>query len=90
MLEYIPRSRFTGALAGLRRASATTDISCSSSQSATGSRPLIGRWWQSNLYNQEELLEAFRRAGFSDVAFAAFPPAARHLAVWGLYIEAGK
>ena len=51
---------------------------------------MIGRWWQSNLYNTEELLDAFRRAGFAHVTFSAFPLAALYLAAWGYIIEARK
>ena len=47
-------------------------------------------WWQSNLYNKEELQDAFRRAGFSEAAFSPFPLAARYLAAWGYIIEARK
>jgi hypothetical protein len=53
-------------------------------------RPLIERWWQSNLYDKDELLDAFRCAGFSHAGFAAFPLAARYLAAWGYIIEAQK
>ena len=53
-------------------------------------RPLIGRWWQSNLYDKRELLEAFRRAGFSQVRFLTFPLAAIYLVAWGYVIEARK
>jgi len=51
---------------------------------------MIGQWWQSNLYNKEELGGAFRRAGFSEVSFSAFPLAARYLAAWGYIVEARK
>jgi hypothetical protein len=51
---------------------------------------MIGVWWQSNLYSRQELLDAFRTAGFSDVVFSGFPRAARHVALWGYVIEARK
>jgi hypothetical protein len=53
-------------------------------------RLLIGAWWASNLYTQSELLDAFRAAGFSEIAFRQFPAAGRHLAVWGLIVEARR
>jgi hypothetical protein len=42
-------------------------------------RPLIGRWWQSNLYDKGELLEAFGHAGFSQVRSLTFPLGAIYL-----------
>jgi len=53
-------------------------------------RPLIGRWWQSNLYSKRELLETFNRAGFSQVRLTRFPLAVSYLAAWGYVIEAQK
>jgi hypothetical protein len=51
-------------------------------------RPLIGRWWNSNLYGAEEPEWAFREAGFGRVAFRQFPALFRHLALWGYIVEA--
>ena len=51
-------------------------------------RPLIGRWWQSNLYREAELREAFRAAGFSRAELPGFPLAAKHLSVWGHVVDA--
>ena len=51
-------------------------------------RPLIGKWWDSNLYTAAELTEALDRAGFKDVTFGAFPPWYKHLATWGHIVEA--
>ena len=53
-------------------------------------RPLIGRWWQSNLYSETELREALRAAGFSRAAFPGFPAAGRHLSVWGHVVDAAR
>jgi Zn-dependent M32 family carboxypeptidase len=36
-----------------------------------------------------ELREAFGRAGFASCAFRSFPPAGRHLSLWGHVVEAG-
>jgi hypothetical protein len=40
-------------------------------------RPLIGRWWRSNLYTAAEIRDAFDRAGFVECTFRSFPPVAR-------------
>jgi 2-polyprenyl-3-methyl-5-hydroxy-6-metoxy-1,4-benzoquinol methylase len=91
MLEYVPRNRFAAALTGLRnRLSDDGHIVIFITRRNWLTRPMIGRWWQSNLYSKEELLDAFRRAGFSRVEFSAFPLAARYLAAWGYVIEARK
>ncbi len=50
--------------------------------------PLIGRWWDSNLYTAGELTEALGRAGVRDVKFGAFPLRYKHLAPWGHIVEA--
>jgi hypothetical protein len=50
--------------------------------------PLIGRWWDANLYRRSELREAFDRAGFERVEFRRFPRAFRYLDVWGHIVEA--
>ena len=89
MLEYVPRPRLWEALASLRqRLSEDGHLVVFITRRNWLTRPMIGRWWQSNLYEKEELIEAFRRAGFSQATFSAFPLAARHLAAWGYVIEA--
>ena len=91
MLEYVPRPRLWEALASLRqRLSEDGHLVVFITRRNWLTRPLIGRWWQSNLYEKEELIEALRRAGFSQATFSAFPLAARHLAAWGYVIEARK
>jgi 2-polyprenyl-3-methyl-5-hydroxy-6-metoxy-1,4-benzoquinol methylase len=91
MLEYVPRTRFAEALGGLRnRLRDRGHLVLFITKRNWLMRALIGRWWQSNLYSQEELLDACRRAGFSHVVFSRFPFAARHLAMWGYIVEARK
>jgi 2-polyprenyl-3-methyl-5-hydroxy-6-metoxy-1,4-benzoquinol methylase len=91
MLEYVPRDRLADALAGLRgRLADPGHLVIFITRRYWLTRPLIGRWWQSNLYKRKELLEAFRRAEFSQAAFSAFPFTARYLAAWGYVIEARK
>ena len=91
MLEYVPRDRLADALRGLRaRLHPDGRFLLFMTRRNWLTRPMIGRWWRSNLYGADELREVFRHAGFSDLAFRRFPPAARHLAVWGHVIEAGR
>jgi ubiquinone/menaquinone biosynthesis C-methylase UbiE len=89
MLEYVPRSRLSDALAALReRLSGDGHLLVFITRRNWLTRPMIGRWWQSNLYTKAELLDAFRRAGFSHAALSTFPLSARYLAVWGYVVEA--
>jgi SAM-dependent methyltransferase len=91
MLEYIPRDRLADALAGLHdRLSAEGSLVLFITRRNWLMRPLIGRWWEANLYEAGELAESFRRAGFSTVAFRRFPLAFRHLALWGHIVEAQR
>jgi cyclopropane fatty-acyl-phospholipid synthase-like methyltransferase len=91
MLEYVPRERFADALRGLRcRLRDDGRFVLFVTRRNWLTRPLIGRWWRSNLYTAAELRDAFRAAGFSRVAFPGFPPAAAHLAVWGHVLEATR
>jgi ubiquinone/menaquinone biosynthesis C-methylase UbiE len=89
MLEYVPRDRFAEALAGLRglvRPRGRFVLFVTKRNWLM--RPLIGRWWDSNLYTAPELTEAMDRAGFRDVTFGSFPLACRYLATWGHIVEA--
>lgn len=91
MLEYIPPEQFVDALRGLRdrlRPGGTFALFITRRNWLT--RPMIGRWWQSNVYGADELLDAFGRAGFSGFRFVPFPPAARYLALWGYAIQAAR
>jgi SAM-dependent methyltransferase len=91
MLEYVPRARFAEALAGLRaRLRADGRLVLFITRRNWLTRPLIGRWWQSNLYSRAELREAFLAAGFSRAAFPGFPAAGKHLSVWGHVVDAAR
>ena len=91
MLEYVPRHRLADALIGLRRRLRQDGrFVLFITRRNWLTRPLIGRWWESNLYSAEELRDAFRRAGFSRYVFRNFPPGSRHLALWGYVIEAQR
>lgn len=91
MLEYLPRDQFVTALGGIR---ALLDDGGSLVLFITRDnwlmRPLIGRWWRSNLYTAQQLREAFTLAGFSAVGFRSFPPLYRYLASWGHIVEAHR
>lgn len=88
MLEYLPRHRLEDALRGLRgRLRENGRFVLFMTRRNWLTRPLIGRWWQSNLYGADELRDAFRQAGFSRCDFRSFPPSARYLAMWGYVIE---
>lgn len=89
MLEYLPRSRLSTALRALRslqKEGGTFVLFITRRNWLT--RPLIGRWWQSSLYDKSELDRALREAGFTSVAFRNFPPRFRYLGLWGYIIEA--
>jgi SAM-dependent methyltransferase len=89
MLEYVPRHRLADALRGLRdRLREDGNFVLFITRRNWLTRPLIGRWWQANLYSAEELRDAFRRAGFSRCTFRSFPLVARYLALWGHVIDA--
>ena len=91
MLEYVARERLAEALAGLRRKLAADGrLVLFITKRNWLTRPLVGWWWRSNLYDRQELSTAFRRAGFPHVEFRAFPAAASHLATWGHIVEASK
>jgi len=89
MLEYLPPTRLSTALRGLRsllKEDGTFVLFITRRNWLT--RLLIGRWWESNLYEDSELDQAFRVAGFTSIAFRTFPPRFRYLGLWGYIIEA--
>jgi len=89
MLEYVPKDRLASALAGLRGLLAPGgNFVLFITKNNWLMRPMIGRWWSANLYDERELSAAFRLAGFERHAFGVFPPAARHLSAWGHIVEA--
>lgn len=91
MLEYLPRARLAAGLRGLRlllKPGGSFVLFITRRNWLT--RPLIGRWWRSNLYKAAELRGAFEEAGFASIAFGRFPAPFRHFAVWGHIIEARR
>jgi SAM-dependent methyltransferase len=70
MLEYLPRTRLVEALRGLRLLLGQGgSFLLFITRRNWLTRPLIGRWWHSNLYEADELRRAFREAGFASIAF---------------------
>jgi ubiquinone/menaquinone biosynthesis C-methylase UbiE len=91
MLEYLPRTRLAAGLRGLRlllREGGTFVLFITRRNWLT--RPLIGRWWQSNLYEADELRRALQEAGFASIGFRPFPASFRYLSLWGHIIEARR
>jgi SAM-dependent methyltransferase len=89
MLEYLPPGKVAAALGGLRaRLAPGGRLILFITRRNWLMRPLIGRWWQGNLYTRAELAHLFREVGFEEFTFGAFPLAARHLSLWGHIVEA--
>jgi SAM-dependent methyltransferase len=89
MLEYLPPAQLATALRGLRlllRPGGSLLLFITRRNWLT--RPLIGRWWRSNLYDAGELERAFREAGFASIVFRRFPAPFRHFGLWGHIVEA--
>jgi ubiquinone/menaquinone biosynthesis C-methylase UbiE len=89
MLEYLPRTQLADGLRGLRRllAQGGTFVLFITRRNWL-TRPLIGHWWQSNLYESDELRHALKEAGFESIVFRPFPASFRHFALWGHIVEA--
>jgi len=91
MMEYLPRDRVADALAGLRERLTTNGrFVLFITRRNWLMRPLIGRWWEANLYTATELKVVFRQAGFSTSVLGTFPASVRHLALWGHIVEARR
>jgi hypothetical protein len=89
MLEYLPQAQLAAGLRGLRALlSPGGSFLLFMTRRNWLSRPLIGVWWQSNLYAAEELRRVLLEAGFTSIDFRKFPPSFRYLALWGHVIEA--
>jgi ubiquinone/menaquinone biosynthesis C-methylase UbiE len=91
MLEYLPQASLGHALSGLRSLlNENGKFLLFITRRNLLMRPLVGHWWQSNLYKANELSQFFREAGFASIAFRQFPPLFRYLASWGHIIEASN
>jgi len=91
MFEYLPPAQVSAALAGLRsRLRDGGRLLLFITRRNRLTQPLIGRWWQANLYGVDELTRAFQEAGFAAIHFRAFPVRFRYLALWGHIVEAER
>jgi cyclopropane fatty-acyl-phospholipid synthase-like methyltransferase len=89
MMEYLPRATLSAALRGLRaRLAPNGTLTLFITRRNVFMQPLIGWWWDANIYTAAELRVAFQDAGFADIAFRRFPFPHRHLDVWGHIVEA--
>lgn len=89
MMEYLPRPSLPDALAGLKaRLNPGGSLVLFITRRNWLMNLMIGRWWESNLYDAGEIEGAFQRAGFSRVVFGSFPGFFRYLALWGYIVEA--
>jgi ubiquinone/menaquinone biosynthesis C-methylase UbiE len=88
MLEYVPREKFVKAISGLRGLlNGSGSLLLFITRDNWLMRPMIGTWWQSNLYTEHQLSDAFKAAGFSTFCFRRFPLQYRYLASWGHIVE---
>lgn len=91
MLEYVPRDRFAPALTALRDLLGEDGhLVLFITRRSWLMRPLIGRWWASNLYSRPEVEQAFEAAGFRTATFDRFPLWFRHLGAWGHIVVARR
>lgn len=89
MMEYLPREHLADALSGLRsRLGGSGSIVLFITRKNWLMKLLIGNWWKANCYQESELEEYFRCAGFSDITFSRFPFPYKHLSLWGHIVEA--
>lgn len=74
MLEYLPKQDLPRALQGLHaRMAPGGRILVLISRKTPETKVLIEWWWHAERYTKNELLRAFREAGFQDPAFLQFP-----------------
>ncbi len=91
MLEYVARGQLADALRGLRELLTPEGrLILFITRRNWVMHLLIGLWWRSNLYSADELREAFKFPGYSEVYFRGFPMIACYLTIWGHVIEAHK
>jgi len=73
MLEYLPKRDLPRALMGLREKLAPDGrLVAMITRKTPETKLLIEWWWRAERYTKEELLEAFRTAGFHQVVFRRF------------------
>jgi cyclopropane fatty-acyl-phospholipid synthase-like methyltransferase len=88
MLEYVAKPRLATALAALRaRLAAQGRLLVFITRRNWINRPLIGTWWQANLYTRDELVRAFASAGLGQPRFRRFPATHFWQNVWAHVLE---
>jgi len=91
MMEYLPRETLVDALSGLRSLLRDTGrIIVFITRKNWLTKILIGNWWRAECYQESELVEYFRQAGFPEIKFSSFPFPYTHLSLWGNIVEARK
>ena len=88
MLEYVPKAKFARALGALRtRLAPQGRLLLFITRKNWINRPLIGTWWQANLYTRDELVRAFASAGLGQPRFRRFPATHFWQNVWAHVLE---
>jgi cyclopropane fatty-acyl-phospholipid synthase-like methyltransferase len=88
MLEYVPKAKLGEALAALRaRLAPQGRLLLFITRKNWINRPLIGTWWQANLYTRDELVRAFASAGLGQPRFRRFPATHFWQNVWAHVLE---
>ena len=88
MLEYVPKAKFATALGALRtRLAPQGRLLLFITRRNWINRPLIGTWWQANLYTRDELARAFASAGLGPPQFRRFPASHFWQNVWAHVLE---
>ena len=88
MLEYVPKAKFATALGALRtRLAPQGRLLLFITRKNWINRPLIGTWWQANLYTREELVRACASAGLGQPRFRRFPATHFWQNVWAHVLE---
>lgn len=89
MLEYLPKAALSRALMGLKgRLKPDGVLLIFITRRNILMRWLIQAWWKADMYTREELIEAFRAAGFRGIRFARFPFPYSYQNLWGFIVEA--
>ena len=88
MLEYLPKDKLVTALGNLKKLLKSGGrMFIIISHDSWLMRLLITKWWQANLYNQEEFKNYLNKAGLQVVRFRRFPFPYNYLNYWGMVVE---
>jgi cyclopropane fatty-acyl-phospholipid synthase-like methyltransferase len=88
MLEYVPRDSLATALFGLREMLAPGGkLLLIITRRTWLTSWFVGNWWDAELYQQTELAELTKNAGFESVHFRPFPGRYRIAGHWLIVVE---